>query len=146
MERVMTDKPDHGRIKDWSKDPCDGGLGYLIVGEFLDHPYLRGRCHTSAVVSHNSETGEIETRNSRYRLVAEGEPTRMPGWPWKGDRMKFLGENGYDSERKAALEVFEVGKEYEVADIEIGDFHHTIAFVGIPGRYNGVMFEPVPGH
>lgn len=140
----MNDKPHHGRIKGWSKEPCNSGLGYRIVGEFLDHPHFRGpRCHTSYVIAHNSETGEIETANSRYTLVTDGEPTRMPGWPWKGDRMRFLGEHGYEHERAEAKKVFEVGKEYEVEDIDIGDWHHTIAFVGIPGRYNSVMFESV---
>lgn len=66
------DKPHHGRIKNWQKDECQGGLGFLIVGEFLDHPHFRGsRCHTSAVVSFDEATGEVETRNSRYRVVSE---------------------------------------------------------------------------
>lgn len=136
-------KPDHGRIKSWSKAPCNGGLGYLIEGEFLDHPYLRGSGHTSVVIAHNAETGEIETRNSRYRLVNDGEPTRMPGWPWKGDKMRFLGKNGHDYEREEALKAFEIGAEYEVADCEVGDWNHTVSFVGKPGRWNGVMFEIV---
>lgn len=136
-------KPDFGRIKAWSKSSCDGGLGYLIEGEFLDHPHIRGRGHTSAVIAHNSETGEVETRNSRYRLVAVGEATRMSGWPWKGDKMKFLGKNGYDHEREDALKLFEVGAEYEVVDCDVGDWRHTVSFVGIPGRWNGVMFEAV---
>lgn len=140
----MSDKPHHGRVKDWVKEPCDSGLGYLIVGEFLDHPHFRGpRCHTSYLVAHNSETGEIETKNSRYTLVDDGEPTRMPGWPWKGDRMIFLGKNGYERELTEAQKMFEVGKEYEVEDILIGAWSHTLSFVGIPGRYNGVMFESV---
>lgn len=62
-------------------------------------------------------------------------------WPCKGDRMTFLGKNGYDSEREAAMKVFEIGKEYEVVDCEVSNWHHTVAFVGIPHRWNGVMFE-----
>lgn len=141
----MTDKPHYGRIKNWCKKVCEGGLGYIITGEFLDHPQYRGPyCHTSYVVAHDVITGEIETRNSRYQLVVDGEPTRFLGWPFKGDRMTFLGKNGYDYELVAAMKVFEVGKEYEVADCEVGDWHHTISFVGVDGRWNGVMFDRKP--
>ena len=55
--------------------------------------------------------------------------------------MRFLGKNGHDFEREAAKKVFVVGEEYEVESIDVGDWSHTISFVGIPGRHNGVMFE-----
>lgn len=68
-------KPHHGAIKDWRKHECDGGLGFQILGTFVDHPYFAGEPgHTSYVVAHDENTGEIETRNSRYRL--EGDETR----------------------------------------------------------------------
>jgi hypothetical protein len=136
------EKPHHGRIKNWLKVKCAGGLGFFIVGEFLDHPHFRGpACYTSHVVALDEATGELETRNSRYRLVNDGEPTRMPGWPWRGDKMVFLGRNGHDYQLAEAMKVFEVGRQYEVEDVNVGDCHHEIAFVGVPGRYNGVMFE-----
>ena len=139
---MNTEKPHLGRTKNWSKRPCGSGLGYLITGEFLDHPHMRGpHCRTSFVVTHDEKTGEVETANSRYRLVDSGEPTRLPGWPWKGDRMRFLGKNGQVHERAAAMMGFEIDKEYEVIDCEVGDWYHTIAFVGVSGRWNGVMFE-----
>lgn len=61
-------------------------------------------------------------------------------WPTRGDRMKFLGENGYDHELAEALKIFEVGHLYEVEDCDVGDWHHSVTFVGIKGRWNGVMF------
>jgi hypothetical protein len=61
-------------------------------------------------------------------------------WPAKGDRMRFLGENGYDHELKAALKVFDIGREYEVVDCDVQSWSHSISFVGISGRFNGVMF------
>lgn len=68
----MTEKPHKGSIKDWSKLRCtDKGLGYIILGEFVDHPEFAGAKdgHTSYVVAHDEATGEIETRNSRYTLI-----------------------------------------------------------------------------
>lgn len=64
-------------------------------------------------------------------------------FPWKGDRMRFLGKNGYGRELAEAMKLFEVGKVYEVADCSVGDWSHSVAFVGVPGRFNGVMFETV---
>ena len=67
-----TKKPHLGKITDWQKSEVSAqyGLGYQIVGIFVDHPRFAGmRGHTSYVVAHDEETGEIETRNSRYTLV-----------------------------------------------------------------------------
>lgn len=75
----MSEKPHKGQIEEWHKEPCTGGLGFLIVGRFLDHPErlmaldLGGHGHTSFVVAHDKKTGEIETKNSRYTLVGETE-------------------------------------------------------------------------
>jgi len=66
------DKPYKGRIADWVKTHCNPafGLGYIIEGIFIDHPQFAGmHGHTSYIVKHNEETGEIETRNSIYTLV-----------------------------------------------------------------------------
>ena len=65
-------KPHYGRIQDWRKVECTRkGLGYIVVGHFLDHPEFAGckNAHTSYVIKHDEESGEIETRNSRYTLV-----------------------------------------------------------------------------
>lgn len=65
-----SDKPHMGHIRNWFKSPADGhGLGYIIRGEFVDHPEFAG-CkdgHTSYVVAHD-DLGNIETKNSRYTL------------------------------------------------------------------------------
>lgn len=138
-------KPDCGRIKNAVRVPVDNGkgLGYSISGEFLDHPMLRGQCRTSEVMVHDEATGTIETRNTIYHLVTEGKPTRQNGWPFKGDKMRFLGKNGYDSELAKAKQHFAVGTEYEVERCDVGDWSHTVEFVGIAGKWNGVMFELV---
>lgn len=73
-----------GSIKDWYKfypaPSCgDEGLGYIIKGTFVDHPDFAGKDgHTSFVVLHHEDTGQIETFNSRYLLVGEAarEPVR----------------------------------------------------------------------
>ncbi len=128
-------KPHHGRIKDWSIVTTP--QGDRVVGHFLDHPTHRGpNCRTSRIVKIT-----IETENSQYTLVREGEESRRSGWPHKGDRCRFLGENGYDHDLAAAMKVFVTGAPYTVEAIEIGGWSHTIKFEGIPGWYNGVMFE-----
>lgn len=71
-------KPYKGRITKWWKDPIANkfaGLGYLIQGEFLEHPDFGQKVtHTSYVVAHH-DNGMVETRNSRYRLIGpEVEP------------------------------------------------------------------------
>lgn len=65
------------------------------------------------------------------------------GWPSQGDKMTFLGKNGYDFERERALKIFAVGHEYEVENIEVHSWSHDIKFVGVEGRWNGVMFDLV---
>lgn len=66
----MTDKPHKGSIESWFKYKVDGNGGYIIRGRFVDHPQFAMEFgHTSLVLSHNEESGEIETRNSRYTLI-----------------------------------------------------------------------------
>lgn len=62
-------------------------------------------------------------------------------WPDAGDRVHFLGRNGYDSELKRAMEVFEVGKYYTVAECDIGSSSSTFLFEEVPGWWNTVMFQ-----
>ncbi len=63
-------KPHKGSIKDWYKYGCTLGLGYMIIGTFVDHPKFVGETgNTSYVIKHDEKTGEIETNNSRYTLV-----------------------------------------------------------------------------
>ena len=62
----MSEKPHHGRIENWFK------FGGMVWGRALDHPRFAGQdIRTSTVLKHDEETGEIETRNSRYTLVGK---------------------------------------------------------------------------
>lgn len=81
---MNNEKPFKGTVKSWWKVSFDidkaramypeedVGLGYYIRGMVKDHPQFgtsrSPTFHTSYVVSHNEETGEIVTRNSRYLL------------------------------------------------------------------------------
>lgn len=70
-------KPHKGKIKNWYKREISisQGLGYQIMGEFVDHEDFAGyEGWTSFVVAHDEATGEIETLNSRYTLVDEVMP------------------------------------------------------------------------
>jgi len=130
----------------------DVRLGERCFGTFLDHPLIRGFASTSKVVTiadivgeGQQATREIETQNSRYTLVLEGEASRMPGFPWKGDRMMYLGRNGYLNERVAAeASGFVPGVIYTVVSVDVSRWQHTITFAEIEGIWNGVMFERVP--
>lgn len=71
---MVSEKTHRGRITEWRRhdDPLAKGLGYIIVGLFVDHERFAGRRgFTSYIVAH--EGNEVETRNSRYTL--EGPPT-----------------------------------------------------------------------
>lgn len=76
-------KPHKGVIIDWRRVAMtpeqieyyknkgeDTGLNYYIKGTCVNHPnYGYGPMfRTSWIMSHDEETGEIETRNSRYTL------------------------------------------------------------------------------
>lgn len=64
-------KPHHGRIENWRIIPLPNSC-CIVIGRFLDHPILGkhgGEFTSSAIVSFDPATGEVETRNSRYRLV-----------------------------------------------------------------------------
>jgi hypothetical protein len=63
------------------------------------------------------------------------------GWPRQGDKMIFLGKNGYDYQLEAAKKIFNVGQEYMVERCDVGDWSHSIKFYCIDGLFNGVMFE-----
>lgn len=81
-------KPYKGEIANWRKvhynlpgtsyrrDIYGPNLGYLIQGDFQDHPIFRGinalGGTTSLVVKHDAD-GNIETLNTRYKLVGDEE-------------------------------------------------------------------------
>jgi hypothetical protein len=60
-------KPHKGTINNWYKKHWYGR--HIIIGDFVDHHEFAGKSgHTSYIVKHDEETGEVETRNSRYTL------------------------------------------------------------------------------
>lgn len=84
-------KTHHGRITNWwlhyplsCFEPPEGAPGYIVRGDLIDHPmwnerdpWMNGSGNTSWVLRHDDTTGEVETLNSRYRLVGNAirEPT-----------------------------------------------------------------------
>lgn len=71
---TTSNKPHLGKIKGVAIHNTDKGLGFLVYGVFDGHPNFDGMYgHTSYVVAHDEETGEIETRNSRYTWVYADE-------------------------------------------------------------------------
>lgn len=66
-------KPFKGAITNVTFLPCkkdDGSPGVYATCTFLEHPMFGGSSgHTSWIESYDPETGELETRNSRYKVV-----------------------------------------------------------------------------
>lgn len=140
----MSNKPYQGRIKNWTILPQgQKAQQFIIIGDFLDHPWIRQGGTTSRILKFDLTSGEIETANSRYTLVSEGEETPCKDWPNKGDWYRFLGKNGSEHERKEAQAIFVIGRPYKVENCDVGPFDHKIKFIGIPGQFNGVMFKKV---
>lgn len=72
MPTTPAPKPFNGTITNWHRVECErtAGLGWFVEGWNGDHPTERpATASTSEVVSFDAATGEIETVNSRYRLV-----------------------------------------------------------------------------
>ena len=68
LRAYETAKPHRGRITDWTRVWIDDER-YHIFGFSQDHPRLAGHLLTSVVLKHDEATGEIETKNQRFRLV-----------------------------------------------------------------------------
>lgn len=139
-------KKHHGRIR-LSSMP-DSVVGQQVNGYFLDHPFIRGAGHTSVVLRQEPD-GEIETMNSRYKLVTEGEEGRFQTFAMRGEEVIFLNKHGRESERADAIKsgLVEGGK-YFVVDISIGNFSSTyeIEFADYSHKkqrkwFNSVMFS-----
>ncbi len=65
------EKPHKGRIGRWTRITTLNDK-VCVAGLALEHPEFGGHyMRTSYLVSHDEETGEIETRNSRYTLVGK---------------------------------------------------------------------------
>jgi hypothetical protein len=62
-------------------------------------------------------------------------------WPRKGDRMRFLGENGYPHELAAAKAKMKDGEVFTVEKFHLGGWHSDIEFEELTGKWNSVMFE-----
>lgn len=63
----------------------------------------------------------------------------------KGDRVRFLNENGYDSERKEAAVILDEAKTYVVEFVNVGSWRTALKLEGVPGFFNSVMFASVAG-
>ena len=78
-------KPFKGEIHNWeihrfdkTRYPGYGDtMGYVICGTPSGHPQFSSWIKTSAVVWHDPLDNEIETMNSRYKLIGEGREGKM---------------------------------------------------------------------
>lgn len=61
----------------------------------------------------------------------------------RGDKVVFLGINGYPGELKAALELLTVGGIYEVSRVDVYSSSSTVYLYGIGVGFNTVMFGPL---
>jgi hypothetical protein len=59
-----------------------------------------------------------------------------------GTRVVFLGINGYDGEKKAALALLDVGQVYIVKQTDVHSSSTTVWLKGFDRGFNSVMFGP----
>lgn len=66
------------------------------------------------------------------------------GPPCHGRKVRFLNDNGWDSEREHAAEFFEEGQILTVKEIYVGRSNSDVEFEELPGKkFNTVMFADV---
>lgn len=58
-----------------------------------------------------------------------------------GSMVRFIGRNGHQWQLDEALEVLEVGREYEVLSVDVGGFSSRVFLAD--GAFNTVMFENI---
>ena len=71
----MTEKPYKGELSDWFFVHFESG-GKIAIGIHLKEDGTFSLRQTSLIISHNEETGMIETLNSLYRLVGGNSESR----------------------------------------------------------------------
>lgn len=63
------------------------------------------------------------------------------GWPRPGDKVQFLGRNGYNIELEQARELFAPGQLLTIKRCDVGDWRTGYQFEEHPSRwFNSVMF------
>lgn len=70
-----------------------------------------------------------------------GDMDGYPGFPRRGNRMRFLDQNGYDREREEARKVMKKGDVFTVKSCNVGRERSSMEFVELAGHWNTVMFE-----
>lgn len=71
------------------------------------------------------------------------EEIRNMGFAGDGDKVRFLGRNGYDGELQRAKDIFWTDKTYTVAGVSVGGWSSTYTFEEVGGSWNTVMFERI---
>ena len=66
------------------------------------------------------------------------------GWAHKGDKVRFLNRNGYDHQLNEARALFKPGAILTVESVNVSSWTSYYQFRDVKGRFNTVMFEPVP--
>ena len=61
----------------------------------------------------------------------------------KGDKVRFMNKNGYDSARKDALKFIGLERIVTVVECDIGSSSSTYTFEEVPGSWNTVMFDRI---
>jgi hypothetical protein len=60
----------------------------------------------------------------------------------KGDKVRFLNENGREAERAYAAEILKEGKAYTIDHTDVYGWHTDVYLQEVPGKsFNSVMFE-----
>lgn len=122
---------------------CDGsGLikSKPSVYDLSQSSYVCGHCDGDG---YTSDVMSLKGGLNQYTAILDFGSRYMDGEPPKGRKVKFLNENGYDSEREHAAKFFKTGEILTIEEIYVGRSSSTVEFEGIEGKFNTVMFADV---
>lgn len=90
---------------------------------------------------HGIESSYIQYINGEMVPAVDLEYVREIGLAVRGERVRFLNENGYDIQRERAADIFNTKQLLTVDTLTVGRSSSTYTFYGYAGSFNTVMFE-----
>jgi hypothetical protein len=97
---------------------------------------------------HGYSSGYMQSQLSDCGNYVIWSPTFSLDWckenfPGKGDKVRFMNQNGYDTEREKALKAIGLERIVTVVHCDIGSSSSSYTFEEVPGKWNTVMFDKI---
>lgn len=95
---------------------------------------------------HGYKSGYMQSQLSDCGGFVIWSPTLNLDWckanfAGKGEKVRFMNKNGYDSEREKALKDIGLERIVTIVNCDIGSSSSTYTFEEVPGSWNTVMFD-----